>query len=230
MESVSKRGEQRLYPPITDPNFLVLRSRRQIFKAWSSELNGSQLTALDVGCRYQPYRPLFEGRVNCYIGVDLFKTDLVTVVGDGEALPFAPESFDLVIATQVLESFRNPHKAALQINTVLKPGGVFLASVAAFAPRLVGDERWRFLPSGVRTLLEPFSTVEIVPELDSLCSMVRTVNLALDMFVRFKIARKVYRLSVCPVLNLLGLALGKLRLTANDQFTANFSVRAVKGL
>jgi hypothetical protein len=54
------------------------------------------------------------------------------------------------------------------------------------------------------------------------------VNLALDTFVRYQTARRIYRMTVCPVLNLLGFGLERLRLTSNDQFTTNYSVRAVK--
>ncbi len=54
------------------------------------------------------------------------------------------------------------------------------------------------------------------------------MNLGLDSFVRYDLARHLYRLTVSPMLNLLGLGLERLKLTANDQFTTNFSVRAVK--
>jgi SAM-dependent methyltransferase len=228
VESLSEIARRRLYPPIADPNYLVLRSRRLIFQAWASQLQGEGLIALDVGGRYQPYRPLFGGQIDRYVAVDLTKSELVTVLANGEALPFAAQSFDVVICTQTLEYFRQPQAAMQQIFDLLKPGGVFLGSVAACAPRFADEERWRFLPGGLRTLLEPFACVEIVPELDSLGSMVRTVNLALHSFVRYAAVRRVYRWSLSPLLNLLGLGLGGLRLTSNDQFAANFSVRAVK--
>ena len=229
MSSLSEIAHRRLHPSITDPSYLVLRSRRLIFGAWAKNLpQGEPLTLLDIGGRYQPYRPLFNGRIRRYVAIDLLKTEFVSVVGNGEALPFAAESFDVVIATQVVDCFRNPHAAAQQIHTVLKPDGTFMASVPSCAPSFGDGERWRFLPAGLRTVLEPFSTVEIVPELDSLCSMIRFTNLALDTFVRYKLARRLYRLSVCPVLNLLGLGSGRLNLTSNSQFTANLSVRAVK--
>lgn len=183
---------------------------------------------LDIGGNYQPYRPLFEGTIDRYFSLDLIKTEFVNVVGDAETLPFASESFDLVIATQVFEYFRDPCATAKQVLRVLKPGGVLLASFAACTPRFVDDERWRFTPSGLRTILEPFETVEIIPELHSVAGLVRTVNLGLDAFVRYKSARLVYRLTLSPMLNLLGLVLEGLNLTSNDQFATNFSVRAVK--
>jgi SAM-dependent methyltransferase len=228
MESLSEVAHRRLYPSLTDPSYLVLRSRRLIFSAWARQLRGDGLAVLDIGGRYQPYRPLLEARAKRYIALDLIKTEFVSVVADGEALPFAPEAFDLVIATQVLEYFQDPAKAAKQIHAVLKPGGVLLASVAACAPRFVEAECWRFMRSGLRSVLSPFATVEIVPELYSVGSILRTINLALDSFVRYRFARLVYRQTACPLLNLLGLGLEKLNLTSNDQFTANYSIRAVK--
>ncbi|MGA9497587.1 MAG: class I SAM-dependent methyltransferase [Terriglobales bacterium] len=221
-------ASQRLHPSLTDPSYLVLRSRRIIFSNWVSQLRRQNLTVLDIGGRYQPYRPLLGNRVARYLAVDLITTGLVDVVADGEALPFAAEAFDLVIATQVMEYFREPSLAIKQIHAVLKPGGVLLASVAACAPRFVQEERWRFTAPGLRALLSPFAKVEIVPELYSPGSVIRTMNLALDTFVRYNSARWVYRRTACPLLNGLGLAVEKLNLTTNDQFTANYSILACK--
>jgi SAM-dependent methyltransferase len=225
---VSKETYRRLYPSITDPNYLVLRSRRMIFASWANQLQKKGLTVLDIGGRYQPYRPLFNGHVSRYFAVDLIKTEFVSVVADGQALPFAPETFDIAIATQVFEFFQDPYLAAKQIHRVLKPGGMLLASVAQCVPRIRQDERWRFTPTGIRSVLAPFATVEIVPEVYSLGGLIRTVNLGFSHFVRYESARKIYGFTVCPILNLVGQGLEKLNLTANDQFTANYSLRALK--
>ena len=230
MEPVmEKEVYRRLYPSITDPNYLVLRSRRMIFTSWVSQLQKKNLTILDVGGRYQPYRPLFNGCVFRYFAIDLVKTEFVSVVGDGQALPFDSETFDLVIATQVFEFFQDPCLAAKQIHRVLKPGGVLFASLAACAPRFVDDERWRFTRSGIRSVFAPFESLEIVPEVYSVGGVIRTFNLALNNFVKYERARQIYKITVCPVLNLAGRCLEKMNLTDNDQFTANYSVRAVKG-
>lgn len=223
-----RTADERLYPSLTDPSYLVLRSRRLIFSKWIRQFGRENLTVLDVGGRYQPYRPLFGTSVARYVAVDLIKTGLVTVVADGQALPFAPGSFDVVIATQVMEYLREPLVAAREIHDVLKPGGVFLGSFAGCAPRFGEDEYWRFTRTGLRELLSAFDEVEIVPELYSAGSVIRTVNLALDAFVHYGPARWLYRRTGCPLWNLLGLGIEKLGLSSNDQFTANYSVRAVK--
>jgi SAM-dependent methyltransferase len=227
MESTSKIAHNRLFPSVTDPAYLALRSRRQIFERWARQCKDQHLNALDIGGRYQPYRPLFTC-IDRYVAVDLITTDAVSVVADAERLPFVDASFDMAIATQVFEYFRDPCQTARQIHAVLKPGGVLLASFAGCTPRFVDEEHWRFTPSGLRLMLAPFEKVEIVPELHSLAGLIRTVNLGLNSFVRYRALRRLYSLTVCPVLNVLGLALEKMNLTSNDQFTTNFSVRAVK--
>lgn len=229
MDSIAKIAHRRLYPSLTDPGYLTLRSRRLIFAGWARQFQGKSLTVLDIGGRYQPYRPLFRDNIRHYYAVDLIKTEFVSAVADAADLPFAAGTFDLVVATQVFEYFRDPCGTAKQIHTVLKPGGVLLASFAACTPRFVDEERWRFTRSGLRLILEPFSTIEIVPELYSVGGLIRTVNLGLDTFVRYKSARFAYRMTMCPFLNLVGLGLERLKSTVNDQFTTNYSVRAVKG-
>jgi SAM-dependent methyltransferase len=228
-QSLLADANRRLYPSLSDPSYLVLRSRRLIFSRWLKRFEGKNLMVLDIGGRYQPYRPLLVGRIDRYIAIDLIKTPLVTVVANGEALPFRPESFDMVIATQVMEYFREPVPAVRQIHAVLKPGGVLLASVAACTPRVVEEELWRFMRPGLLTMLAPFAQVEIAPELYSASSVLRTINLALNSFVRYEAVRAVSRRTVCPIINILGLAFEGLRVTSNDQFTANYSVFAVKG-
>jgi SAM-dependent methyltransferase len=135
----------------------------------------------------------------------------------------------MVIMTQVMECFRDPLTAVRQIHAVLKPGGVLLASAPACAPRFIDQERWRFTRRGLSTLLAPFAQVDIVPELYSVSSAVRTLNVAMNLFAHYEPVRAVYRRTVCPIVNVLGLVLEGLRLTSNDQFTANYSVFAVKG-
>lgn len=227
-EGLHRIEKERLYPSLGDPNYLVLRSRRIIFGNWIENFDGGNLAVLDVGGRYQPYRPLLEGRIARYIAADIKQTELVDVVCNGESLPFAADSFDVVIATQVLDYFSQPHQAAEQIHTVLKPGGILLMSVPSLAPRFAEEEKWRFTPAGIKSILSSFRNVEIIPETSSLGGLLRTANLGIYSFSYFHALRKIMQLTLCPALNLAGLAIEALKLTKNNQFTPNYSVRATK--
>jgi SAM-dependent methyltransferase len=129
-EEVIRESRARLYPSITNPNWLILRRRREIFKHWLHDLRISPVRVLDVGGRLQPYRKLLADDV-CYIAVDIRTTPLVDVVGRGEQLPFASGSFDLVLCTQVLQYVPEPSLVLSEINRVLKPEGALILSVPA---------------------------------------------------------------------------------------------------
>lgn len=227
-EALAADSRRRLHPSLSDPSFLTLRSRRLIFSRWAKRFAGMNMKVLDVGGRLQPYRPLLVGRIDKYIAVDLVRSPFVDVIADGELLPFRRESFDLIIATQVLEYVRDPRNAVRQIHEVLKPGGVLLGSAAAYVPLIAENDFWRFTRPGLSVMLSRFDQVEIIPELHSLSSLLRSINLAANSCIPYNAGRAVYRATVCPVINILGLGIEKLRLTSNDQFTTNYSVFAVK--
>ena len=230
VDTAAELGRKRLFPSLTDPSYLVLRSRRIIFTKWFEQLGPGPLRVLDLGARYQPYRSLLGNRAGHYVALDINSSAPITVVADGQALPFAPNSFDLVITTGVFEYFQNPHSAAQQILSVLRPGGILIASVAAFAPLYVSRERWRFQPEGIRSIFESFKDVEIVPELHDMGGLVRNINAGLSMIFRPKGIRGIYRWTACPLLNILGLALEKLNLRSTDMLTSNYSIRAAKSM
>jgi SAM-dependent methyltransferase len=224
----AETGYSRLYPSLTNPNYLVLRSRRKIFAGWFNQLGDRPLRILDVGSRYQPYRPLLGHKVERYVGLDVETEGQVAVVGDGQALPFAPRSFDLVIACGVFEFFQDPYVAAGEIHNVLVPGGVLIASLSAFAPLFALQERWRFLPEGIRGVFKGFRSIEVVPELHDLGSFFRIAGGGLNLIFRFRGGREIYRSTLCPLLNLAGLAFEGLNMTSTDQLTCNYSIRVVK--
>lgn len=220
-------ADARLHPSLRNPNYLVLRSRREIFTPYLRALPRN-LVVLDVGGRYQPYRPLLEGKAAKYIALDLQKTEFVTVIGNGEQIPFQDATFDLVIATEVFAYFEHPRRSASEIHRVLKPGGLFIASVPAVAPRFGDEEYWRFLPRGLRSLFSAFGKLTITPEVSNLGGFCRLLNLGFHDFLRPRTLQLIYEWTACPALNLLGLALEKAQLTSNDQWAGNYNVIAVK--
>src|SRR5712691_11285496 len=193
LSDVMQQGRERLFPSLTNPNWLVLRERRRIFNHWLIQLQSTDLDVLDVGGRIQPYRALIADRVRRYIAVDLRLTPLVNVRARAEELPLGDNQFDLVICTQVLEYVAQLSLVISEIRRVLRPGGTFLLSVPSACPMDAAEECWRFLPHGLRHLLSGFTRVEVVAEGSSVAGFFRTVNTCFDIFVRYPAARVAYR-------------------------------------
>jgi SAM-dependent methyltransferase len=228
LDNVNREGRERLNPSLSNPNWLVLRRRREIFRKWLAQVEGRDLNVLDVGGRIQPYRPLLEGRLRRYLAVDLRPTPLVNIVARGEQIPLASAQFDLVICTQVLEYIPEPGAVIAEIHRVLKSGGCLLLSVPAVFPRDSGHECWRFLPASLRRLTAAFRDSEVVPEGGSVVGFFRTINACLNIFVSYPMLRSIFQWTLCPLVNLSGELMTRVAGSDNDQFAANYSVWARK--
>lgn len=98
----------------------------------------SQTRCLDVGCGAgNSYAPEFARLGAPYVGVDVSAQAVqaaqaagvdARVIGDAAELPFAADSFDLVLCIEVLEHLFSPQRAAAEIQRVLRPGGRLVAS------------------------------------------------------------------------------------------------------
>ncbi len=126
---------------------------------------------LDVGCGVRPYDDLFLPRARSYTGLEYppmadnlipeiwnllerFR-GVVDVFGDGQRLPFADDSFDTVVAFEVLEHVRNPDECLAESSRVLRPDGRILLTVPFVAPlHQLPFDYYRFTPGGITVLLE----------------------------------------------------------------------------
>jgi SAM-dependent methyltransferase len=96
------------------------------------------------------------------------RTDADFVTFDGERLPFADGSFDLVYCKQVLEHVRHPGPLLAEVARVLRPGGALAGSTShleAFHSR----STWNYTPYGLMLLLEEagLDLVEVRPVIDA---------------------------------------------------------------
>ncbi len=134
---------------------------------------------LDLGCGAGGSIDLFrslEPRVR-WTGVDIeyspevaerTRDDADFVTFDGEHLPFAADSFDLVFCKQVLEHVDRPRPLLAEVARVLRPGGWLAGSTShleAFHSRSV----WNYTPYGLMLLLEEagLDLIEVRPVIDA---------------------------------------------------------------
>lgn len=93
---------------------------------------------LDFGCGNGVMLPTLAGIFDTVVGIDLYPTaasrmkheyglsNAMLVKADGTKLPFRDDSFDAVLATSVLEHFRDLETAVAEIARITKPGGFLL--------------------------------------------------------------------------------------------------------
>jgi SAM-dependent methyltransferase len=108
--------------------------RRELFARY---VGGPGKRVLDVGCRYGALtRSYLDG--NDVFGVDVdrgalaeaAKLGIETRWADADGpLPFEDESFDVVVAGELLEHIRDPAGLVAELHRVLRPGGRLVASV-----------------------------------------------------------------------------------------------------
>jgi SAM-dependent methyltransferase len=106
------------------------------------------------------------GERSTFIGIDLLEGSNVDSVLDictptkALAATLGEEPFDLVICCHVLEHTRDPMRAARNIETLLRPGGIaFIATPWSQAFHATPDDYWRF---SVRGLMLLFDGLEIL--------------------------------------------------------------------
>jgi|SRR5919108_2242608 SAM-dependent methyltransferase len=141
--------------------------RVELFRRY---VGGPGKRVLDLGCRDGALTRAYAAG-NDVVGVDADRDALAEAEKLGietrwadldEPLPFDDESFDVVVAGELLEHLRDPGRLVGDARRVLRAGGTFVASVPN-AYRL--KNRLRFLtgrkPEDDPTHLQMFSPVEV---------------------------------------------------------------------
>lgn len=92
--------------------------------------NGS---VLDLGCGPGDQAIPLEWMGLRYVGID-HSSEQADLLADAHSLPFADASFDCVFSYAVLEHLMNPFVAITEVQRVLRPGGIYVGTVAQGEP------------------------------------------------------------------------------------------------
>ncbi|MBC8512602.1 MAG: class I SAM-dependent methyltransferase [Dehalococcoidia bacterium] len=112
---------------------------------------------LDVGCGVRPYALIYEPLVETSVGTEVAYSPHGTGAADAicpaERLPFANQSFDTILCTEVLEHTSEPFVVMEEFARLLKPGGHLLLSVPFIYPiHEAPYDHWRFTSYGIARL------------------------------------------------------------------------------
>jgi SAM-dependent methyltransferase len=89
---------------------------------------------LDVGCGADNFmRSVIAALGVDFVGVD-YSGEAPDFLVDAHVLPFPDDSFDGVMSLAVLEHVHNPYRVVQEVARVLRPGGVFVGTVAFLEP------------------------------------------------------------------------------------------------
>ena len=160
----SAPGRSHREPLRSSPTWSIRKPLADWLRAEGARASGKRV--LDVGCGVKPYLPYFSGATS-YVGVDVQDNPHADLHGAIEALPVEDGSFDVVLATQVLEHVDDPTVAVRELHRVTAPGGRVLASthgVMVFHPNPV--DHWRWTHTGLERLFATnadWSWVDVQP-------------------------------------------------------------------
>jgi len=129
-------------------------SRKMLYdsvKSYAPYMTGS---CMDFGCGISPYKRLLT--VDEYIGVEIETEDKRQgiIYYDGYNLPFENGRFDCIISSEVFEHVFNIEDIVLELNRVLKRGGIMLLTIPFAYPKHCEPHDFRrWTMEGVRVLL-----------------------------------------------------------------------------
>jgi SAM-dependent methyltransferase len=134
-----------------------------------ADLEPLEITVLDIGSLdvNGSYKPLMPPAWS-YLGVDLRDGPNVDrVMWDEFTIPVRSETMDIIISGQCLEHCSNPFRLIRDAARTLKPGGtIILVAPFLFPEHGEPTDCFRFLPDGMRAILEDADLVPVDAYMD----------------------------------------------------------------
>lgn len=225
-------------PRITYPGYLT---RNRLLKGIARHAPVMSGRLLDFGCGSKPYRSLFQ--VDEYIGLDFENAghphlnEQIDVFYDGKRIPFDDGHFDCIFTSEVFEHVFNLPEVLDELNRVLKPGGLILATCPfAICEHEVPNDFARYSSYGLRYLMNEHG-LEMVTQEKTGNSVEAVFQLWImyihqhitPVFRRIPGVRSAFRVLTYTSLNISGLFLSKLLPGRQDLYLNNIIVCKKRG-
>lgn len=129
-----KRRNIRLNPRPYDYTYLLIKSFLKTINKFAQLVNHGYIDPiiLDLGCGQKPFQSLFpRGK---FIGVDFDLNSDAEVIADNHRLPFKDNSFDAIIASEVLEHSADEYQFIKEMRRVAKKNALVYISLPFIFP------------------------------------------------------------------------------------------------
>jgi SAM-dependent methyltransferase len=143
-------------------DYLFPTSRKLLVNASVNRINFDFCNdVLIVGSGADPYRKFFSKTCR-YVTLDIVPNKDVQLVADAHELPVQKESFDCILATEVLEHLHDPHLFIDAAYVALKPEGMLVFTVPfMFHQHADPNDYWRPTKQTIYNLCSSFSLCKI---------------------------------------------------------------------
>ena len=118
----------RRHPTRTQPDYVVLMVLVHELERVLGAVSHPVVDVLDLFAATQPYRDLLPPHAN-YVSMDIDEHYGPQDVASDEFLPFADDSFDLVLFTEAFHYVTEPEQGVAELNRVLRPGGTLVLTM-----------------------------------------------------------------------------------------------------
>lgn len=162
-------GRNRLYPRITESDWLVLRGMRPAIEKLAARTSKTGDVAIDLGCGTRPYISIFDSLGVSYRGADFTGGDIV--IDESGLVEADDSSADLVLSFQVLEHVRDVSQYLGEARRILRDNGWLILSTHGtwlYHPHPGDYRRWTRQGLVEDLAVNGFETVECIPVLGPL--------------------------------------------------------------
>ena len=196
-------------PRLWQHDYLMLKEIADGLTRQAAALNGQVgIEVLDVGCKYKPYRNLFQDRASRYVGLDLSRYWGVEVQSDASSLPFGSNSFDLVLCTQAFYLMEDFRRVLAEFVRVTRRGGRILLTTIGIWPYPPGVRLHRWSRRELEEVLGEFGEARVEENGGYLRLVPQLANAALAMGVEAYLVRRYGRAGRVAAVPLKGIYLG----------------------